>query len=479
MSYKCNLCAAKFNNIGRRNRHVCSARALSAKPRTSLAAQILHDQQNNSDLAMSNDESLQIHLDPTPDLDSSRNHTPDPAPDMAPTLQHNVAQEHRQLPRRTELAPSRSGRRRFANSRIFHDYVLSSATRAAEDSLDLDSYDEPVGQDDDTLVQSMNIDSNQTKDYFTVPDDYGVYRQYPHKPSIDPDKVIPIERISDAPALERVTDEPRPNWWSGMTRSLLAMVPKNPFAPLSSVSVYRLLAWFHNSDTKSIDDIDDLVHKVLLAPDFDLHDAGMQTFSTQKELRKLDTAEEFSEDDGWVAATVELPVPVKDVRIAESATPHRFRVPGLYYRRMVDVIRSFFSQAPVGSVHLTPFKTFWDVGHGVYEQLYNKVFNSKAMYEEHEKIQADVGRTTDLEIVIAAIMLWSDSTHLANFGTAALWPVYMFFGNVSKYFRSRPSSFMAQHIAYLPKVSCSLLYRLYLTDNMCSFPRISTNGTRT
>ncbi|TEB34882.1 hypothetical protein FA13DRAFT_1707097 [Coprinellus micaceus] len=34
--------------------------------------------------------------------------------------------------------------------------------------------------------------------------------------------------------------------------------------------------------------------------------------------------------------------------------------------------------------------------------------------------------------VVAAIMLWSDSTRLANFGTAKLWPVYMFLGNLSK-----------------------------------------------
>ncbi|TFY60206.1 hypothetical protein EVG20_g7504 [Dentipellis fragilis] len=50
-------------------------------------------------------------------------------------------------------------------------------------------------------------------------------------------------------------------------------------------------------------------------------------------------------------------------------------------------------------------------------------------------------------------MLWSDSTHLASFGNAALWPIYMFFGNLSKYTRGKPTLFSAHHLAYIPKLS--------------------------
>ncbi|KAF5355377.1 hypothetical protein D9757_014596 [Collybiopsis confluens] len=34
-----------------------------------------------------------------------------------------------------------------------------------------------------------------------------------------------------------------------------------------------------------------------------------------------------------------------------------------------------------------------------------------------------------------------------------MWPIYMYFGNQSKYDRSRPSAFAAHHIAYIPKLS--------------------------
>jgi hypothetical protein len=53
---------------------------------------------------------------------------------------------------------------------------------------------------------------------------------------------------------------------------------------------------------------------------------------------------------------------------------------------------------------------------------------------------------------VVLLILGSDATHLANFGTASLWPIYAFFGNQSKYDASKPSEFPASHLAYLPKV---------------------------
>jgi hypothetical protein len=50
-------------------------------------------------------------------------------------------------------------------------------------------------------------------------------------------------------------------------------------------------------------------------------------------------------------------------------------------------------------------------------------------------------------------MFWSDLTHLANFGTAKLWPIYMLFGNLSKYIRVKPNAGAEHHVAYIPSVS--------------------------
>ncbi|KAL0062348.1 hypothetical protein AAF712_010759 [Marasmius tenuissimus] len=46
----------------------------------------------------------------------------------------------------------------------------------------------------------------------------------------------------------------------------------------------------------------------------------------------------------------------------------------------------------------------------------------------------------------------SDSTHLANFGTASSWPIYMYLRNCTKYERGHPKFFTAHHLAYIPQI---------------------------
>ncbi|KAL4247850.1 hypothetical protein ABKN59_007538 [Abortiporus biennis] len=58
-------------------------------------------------------------------------------------------------------------------------------------------------------------------------------------------------------------------------------------------------------------------------------------------------------------------------------------------------------------------------------------------------------------------MLYSDSTHLAVFGTTSLWPVYLSFGNQSKYERAKTTSNALHHIAYLPKLPDQVSQLIY------------------
>ena len=78
------------------------------------------------------------------------------------------------------------------------------------------------------------------------------------------------------------------------------------------------------------------------------------------------------------------------------------------------------------------------------------------MLEEDARIRAQ-GRhpddDTDTEVSVLALLLWSDLTHLATFGTASLWPVYMYLGNLSKYACGQPNAHAAYHLTYIPSVS--------------------------
>jgi hypothetical protein len=49
-------------------------------------------------------------------------------------------------------------------------------------------------------------------------------------------------------------------------------------------------------------------------------------------------------------------------------------------------------------------------------------------------------------------MFASDATMLASFGTAKLWPLYLCFGNDSKYRRAKPSENLFEQVAYFEKV---------------------------
>jgi hypothetical protein len=78
----------------------------------------------------------------------------------------------------------------------------------------------------------------------------------------------------------------------------------------------------------------------------------------------------------------------------------------------------------------------------------------------HQDLQASPREPgCNLPRVVAALMFWSDGTQLTHFGKEKLWPVYMFFGNESKYQCGKPSNNLCEHIAYLENV-CYTLYMI-------------------
>ncbi|KAJ7136252.1 hypothetical protein C8R46DRAFT_1234785 [Mycena filopes] len=129
-------------------------------------------------------------------------------------------------------------------------------------------------------------------------------------------------------------------------------------------------------------------------------------------------------------------------------------VPGLHYRPIVEVIKAAIQNAGPRWFHFTPFKQFWVPTPGAPAQrIFDEIYSSDAMVEAHTALQtqpAEPGCT--LERVVLSLMWWSDSTHLASFGNVPLWPLYLFFGNQSKWFRVKPRSSLCHHVAYFPKL---------------------------
>lgn len=71
------------------------------------------------------------------------------------------------------------------------------------------------------------------------------------------------------------------------------------------------------------------------------------------------------------------------------------------------------------------------------------------MHEQIQQLLPNPDDLPDVEHVVTAISVYSDSTHLINFGTTSLWPIYTYVLNLSKYFQFKPSMFTAHHLAYI------------------------------
>ena len=109
-----------------------------------------------------------------------------------------------------------------------------------------------------------------------------------------------------------------------------------------------------------------------------------------------------------------------------------------------------------GSFTYTPFTEWWCPSGGTAQpiHIYGEAYSSDVavkLFKEIKEIPPPQGQP-QIEPVIVLLMLGSDATHLASFGTASLWPIYAFFGNMSKYDSGKPSESPACHLAYLPKV---------------------------
>ena len=87
-----------------------------------------------------------------------------------------------------------------------------------------------------------------------------------------------------------------------------------------------------------------------------------------------------------------------------------------------------------------PFKKTWKLpvtGHK--QRVYNELYVSDIWNQAQGDIMKQ--RRNDeckLEKIITGLMFWSNSTRLAQFGHALAWPVYLFFGNLSKYAYANP-----------------------------------------
>jgi hypothetical protein len=213
------------------------------------------------------------------------------------------------------------------------------------------------------------------------------------------------------------------------------------------------------SNKKSVGEMDKLAD-VLRSADFRKED--LVGFSARQENRRFDLSDGEVPDnpysrDGWEESNVRVCIPTGTKETGGKGK--EFFVPGLHRRSLLAVIKTALADVTALRFHFSPFKRFWKSATGVEVRCFDEVYTSDAWLKAHNDLQKESNEPgCKLEKVILGLMFWSDSTHLASFGTASVWPLYMYFANLSKYFRGKPNSSASHHIAYIPSVNASQFY---------------------
>jgi hypothetical protein len=290
--------------------------------------------------------------------------------------------------------------------------------------------------------------------YETQKNAYGLFKQYPRRPTVDPDTGLGISELSD-PLSFRMHMRGPPS------RVSTAPTGEPYYAPFSNHVSAALFTWeASKSSNKSASESDRIAQLLGSAPTEDLA-TDLRGFKHKKEARRLDkymasTDTPLSERDGWKKSTVTIPLPCDGVRIKESEAP-QLKIDGVYHQDILDLIVSRYETS--SHFHMTPYKLYWEPSPGKAPQRVRiNMYDSTAALVADREIQAIrlPADEEELERVTAFIIAASDSSHLAQFGSASLWPIYIRYGAEDKYISCRPTANSCDHVAYIPLVSTFL-----------------------
>ena len=246
----------------------------------------------------------------------------------------------------------------------------------------------------------------------------------------------------------------------------------NIFYPYPNESSWCIGDWYWNHGAqkskqsfKNLVDIitsanfrsEDLYRTNWTAIDRQLGSLGTVHDHSQATPAATDPEEWQAEDDGWMQRDITISVPFPHRVLHPS--PRTYTVSHFYRRSLVSIIREALSD-PIRCrlFRFKPYSLRWkrsctvdDIG------VYGELFSSQAFITAHRDLQdARLDSTScTLPRCIVALMFWSDTTQLTAFRDAKLWPLYVYFGNESKYRHCTPTANLCSHAAYFQTVCTS------------------------
>jgi hypothetical protein len=341
----------------------------------------------------------------------------------------------------------------------FRDSLPAPVPRATARNTCPEKETEPLASLDSNPLHDSGLDtSTETSNRapaitVTNANSFGVFREYPAVSSHNPRNAdVYVDAQPSLPASQSIG--------SGL---MVAPPPESEHRSLTNstnLSSDLILSWMATGPGNTPAGINDLVHNVIMHPEF--QPSELEDFNAVTAIRRFErkhfSGAGLAVGDGWKEGSVSIRVPCTGVEQKECDAPE-FVVTGILYRDPVEVITAELEDPDAfNDIHVAPFKEMWSPGPDEDPiRIYSEIYNSDAMLEADKRMRDNLSAAMahgedNLETFVMSALLYSDSTHLASFGTASLWPIYLFLGNVSKYTRSKPSSFSAHHIAYIPTV---------------------------
>ena len=236
----------------------------------------------------------------------------------------------------------------------------------------------------------------------------------------------------------------------------------NPFYPYPNESSWHIGDWYWNQGAQKTKQSFKGLVEIITSADFrteDLHRVNWTAIDRQ--LGSHDPSEATSdlgewqtEDSGWMRRDITISVPFS--RRSLHPDPRNYTILNFHCRCLLSIICEVLSD-PIRckSFRFEPYSLRWKRTSGLDNiGVYGELFSSDAFITAHRDLQDAyldfTGCTLPRRIV--ALMFWSDATQLTAFGDAKLWPLYVYFGNESKYQRCTPTANRCSHAAYFQTV---------------------------
>lgn len=358
----------------------------------------------------------------------------------------------------------------FIHDMKLHDILPQPApplpTHIRTSLLSVNTSEEAVKAIRMSLPMDMTLATASTSSpvFDTPMNSFGVFRQYYHRqfPNHDPENNLDLGMLSNIADVAQDTVRHEARASPPLAPAVLAVPEQkggtntSTFYPYPNETSFLLGDWYWSQGSqKSLADFKNLIEIIAskhFSPD-DITSTNWDRINRDLALNDWDKREWEEEDAGWhrTVLTVKIPFPYT----AKSPGVHEYTVKYFYHKSLTEVITEKLTNLNhARHFHYEPYKLFWKPAPDAEAiHLQGELYNSPTFMKAHRELQESAGEPgCTLPRVVVGLMFWSDATHLTQFGNTKLWPLYMFFGNESKYRRCKPSCNTCEHVAYFEEV---------------------------